>query len=341
VRARSLNTPGRPTVAPRGGRVRGGIPSLFGRSPARLAAAVLAAGALTGGLAACGGSGTPSAQSLLADTLASQTPIQSGSIWLSLSLTPLGAGGSPLGGEGFTLELSGPFQGAGQGRLPSFALQLDLAAGGRSLTAGATATGGRLFIELAGTPYLAPPAVASSLEQGYALAGGGGAGAAGRSPLGALGVEPGEWLKSPVVVGSASVGGVQTVHVTSPLDLQRFAADAPRLAASLGTIALGLPGREARPLSAARLAALLGSVSAGRVDLYTGSRDHLLRRLTLNALLSPRPSSDAVPGAPTGTWRLTLDLRLADVNAPQSIAAPADPRPSSLLVEALEGAHGR
>ena len=146
----------------------------------RRALALLAASGLAGGLGGCGGGDSVSAQSLLRETFASHKPIESGRIELSVALSGEGSAGSPVARDLFSLHLQGPFQSVGRARLPRFALLVDLRSaelgpagvrgGGQTLALGATFTAGRLFIELDGTQFVAPPTTVRALEQGYAQA---------------------------------------------------------------------------------------------------------------------------------------------------------------------------
>src|SRR6202040_4361457 len=105
------------------------------------------------GVSACGGA-PGSVQSLLQDTFSGHTQIESGDVNLSFAL---GASGQSTSTKPLAVRLSGPFEntgtpsGAQAGKLPRFALQLQLSAAGHPLSAGATSTGSALFVQLAGT----------------------------------------------------------------------------------------------------------------------------------------------------------------------------------------------
>ncbi|HWX97349.1 MAG TPA: hypothetical protein VNZ01_10920 [Solirubrobacteraceae bacterium] len=295
-----------------------------GRPPVRRLLAVLAAASLAP--AACGGAASPSASSLLKDAFASHKPIRSGLLGLSFALSSHGAAAAGKGS--FSLRLAGPFQSAGAGRLPSFALALTLETAGRKLAAGATETAGRLYLDLAGASFLAPASTMTALEQGYAQASGGSAAAKGGLTFATLGLHPEGWLTHPAIAGS----GKDTVHIVAGLDAARFLADVERLSSS--GLALGA-GQGTGLLTPARSQALSSSVRVGRVDVYTGAQDHLLRRLVLRAAVSSTPAARAAVGGLTaGT--LTFELQFAQLNVPQAIIPPARARPSSALGSAVE-----
>jgi hypothetical protein len=302
-----------------------------------VALALLSAGALSG----CGGAGaqsTQSAQSLVREAFESRQPIDSGRMKLSAALS--GTGSGDHGTHRLTLFsalVQGAFQSLGPARLPSFALLIDVSAaahaqglGRRSGTVGfgATSTGGQLFLELDGSWFVAPAGAMRALERGYRQT-------ARRSTAGAptppavFGIDPGRWLRSPTLIGSATIAGEPTLHVVAGLDAQRFLVDAQTLLANGGALTLGSAGGSAR-LTPARLSALSRSLRSARIDVFVGARDHRLRRLSVSASLHTdartRPALDGLR-----TARLTFVLEFADLDRPQTIAAPRDPRPLAAL----------
>jgi hypothetical protein len=329
VRARLLNTHPRAVVAPGASRARALRPVL----------ALAVAGACAVAIAACAGGGSQGAQALLGETFSSHAPIRSGRMFLSFALTPAGAAGSPAARGPLSLSLQGPFQSAGAGQLPHFELQAQMTAvgdagtAGRTLHLGATSTGGQLFIELGGTPFLAPAATVQALRQGYLQATRAGTSAEGSSPVAALGIDPGEWLEHPSIVGHAELDGNEAVHVVAGLNARRFFADAARLTQAGSPLGSGGLGSEL--LAPGDLAALESSLRSARVDVYTGSADHLLRALSVRATFSPPDGARGTPGGLRAAT-LTLLLRFAQLNEPQTILAPSKPQPISRLLPALE-----
>jgi hypothetical protein len=187
-------------------------------------------------------------------------------------------------------------------------------------------TGGRLYLRLAGATFLAPPGAMTALEEGYALGRSASASGSGVPALATMGIEPGAWLVHPSLLGPAKIAGADTIHIVAALNVARFLADARRLS-SAGEALTGGPAGS--PL------ALLGSVRSARADLYTGARDHLLRRLALTAELS---GGTAAPAARTAPLEATLafELQFTQLNVPQTIAPPAGAQPPSALGPALQ-----
>jgi hypothetical protein len=272
------------------------------------------------------------------ETFSSHKPISSGLLDVTFALSGRVAAGATAAPGSFSLHLAGPFQSAGAGRFPQFALALSLRSSGRTLSVGAVSSARRLYLELGGVAFLAPAAAMQALESGYAQVSGGSSPRGRRSRFATLGIDPAAWLTHASRSGSAKLAGVDTVHLLAGLDTARFLADAERLSSAAGTLA----GQGAELLTPARAEALSASVRSGRVDIYTGARDHLLRRLALSAAVATKPAARAaLGGLVDGT--LTFVLQFAQLGRPQTIAAPAHPQPLSHLGPALErlgrGAH--
>ncbi len=106
-------------------------------------------------------------QALLNETFSAPKQIESGNVNLSLSL---GSAGSSTAEKSLAVHLTGPFENAGTGKLPRFALQLGLTANGHALPAGATSTGSSLYVEIAGTWFSLPQSTYTALKQSYAQA---------------------------------------------------------------------------------------------------------------------------------------------------------------------------
>jgi hypothetical protein len=293
----------------------------------RPAVALLGALSLALGVAACGGSSQPSAQSLVNDTVSARSHIESGEVDLSLSLSPTGsATAKPV-----SLRLNGPFQNAGAGKLPHFSLKLGLDLAGKRIQAGATATGAQLFVQLGGAWFVAPESTYKAIEQGYAQATKASAGQ--QSSFASLGIEPRKWLSNPSTAGTATVGGVTTYHVSSDVDTAAFLQDVSKLSQSTGSLGSAIPGASA--LTPSAIAELGKAIHAAHVDIYTGKSDHLLRRLDVTATISSTPQDQSLLGGASSAG-VAFHLLLSKLNEPQSIAAPPKPRPFSELLPALQ-----
>jgi hypothetical protein len=305
----------------------------------RVAVALLCAICVVGALSACGSSSGGSSggslgnpQTLLSDTFSSPKQIESGNVNLSLSL---GASGSGSAGKSLALHLTGPFENEGEGELPRFALQLALTADGHSLPVGATSTSSALYVELAGTWFSLPQSTYTALQQSYAQATRRASSAKVRSTFASLGIEPGKWLSDPTVAGTATIDGVETIHLTAAVNVAGFLTDVSKLSqagSSLG-FSSAVPGASLFTPSA--INELSKSVKVADVNIYTGKSDHLLRRLELDATVSSNSQTKAILSG-LSSAEVKVLLELSDLNKPQTITAPSKPESSSQMFPALE-----
>ncbi len=281
-------------------------------------------------LAACGSSG-PSAGSLVNDTFSSRASINSAKVDLSLGVA---GSGSESSKKPLSLRLSGPFQSNGEGKFPSFSLQLQLSAAGHQLAAGATSTGSALYVQLGGSWFSVPASTFSALQQSYAQATKSASSSKARSTFASLGIEPSHWLSEPSNAGTATIGGVETYHVTASLNVPGLLSDVSKLSSSSSALGLSaLPG--AGSLSPAAISELGKSITSAHVDIYTGKSDHILRRLDVTASVNATSQTQSALGG-LHAATVTLSLQFSGINQPQTITAPANPKPFTQLVPALQ-----
>ncbi len=309
----------------------------------RAAVALLGAICAACALSACGGS-SGDAQSLLNATFSSPRQIESANVNMSLSLGPVGssaASGSSDASKSLALHLSGPFEnvssssGTQAGQLPRFALQLALSTGGHTLPVGATSAGSALYVEIAGTWFATPAATYTAIQQSYAQATKRASSAKVRSTFASLGIEPGHWLSDPVEVGTATIDGVQTVHLTATIDVAGFLADVSKFSQAGSALGLGSSTPGASLFTPNAISELSKAVKVAHVDIYTGKSDHLLRRLELQAtVLANAQTRSILSGLSSAEVKLLLEL--SNINKPQAIAAPSNPESSTQMLPALE-----
>jgi hypothetical protein len=302
----------------------------------RLLAVVLALAVIAVGAAACGddnsASGGSDAQSVLKQTFGPGHPIRSGRLDLSLDLRLQGL--PKLDGP-VVLRLSGPFQSNGSGTLPNFQFTLDADAGGRSFTAGAVSTGKAGYLTFEGTSFDIGPELYDAFKQGYEKAATQSKDKNGTPSLGALGIKPLEWLKDAETQGSEEVGGAQTDHVTAQVDVPRFLDDLSRLLEKAQGLNIQGAGAVPKALTPEQRRDIARSVKSATVDIWSGQDDHTLRKLALDVQLDvPEDVRSKVAGLQSG--KIAFQFTIADLNKPQKIAAPANPRPLSQLTQALQ-----
>ncbi|GAC1440147.1 MAG: hypothetical protein NVSMB51_19050 [Solirubrobacteraceae bacterium] len=287
-----------------------------------------------GGSSSGGGSGSGDASSILAQTFGAHQSLHSGRLSTSIeaNLKGLKSFTAPL-----SIKLDGPFQGHGPKALPEFGFTLLIAASGQNFSAGLTSTSGKAWLQFAGTNYLIPDSVFSQFRASYLQSAAKNTSTG--STLSKFGIDPRSWLSNPRKVGNEQVGGTDTQHVTAGLNTTKLLSDFNTLLGKAGSVS-GAAAAAPRSISPATQAAFSRSVKSATVDVYSGASDHALRRLKLAVQLDVASADRAQLRGFQGGM-IGFDLTIGELNAPQSIKAPASAKPlSGLLSGGLSGALG-
>jgi hypothetical protein len=149
-----------------------------------------------------------------------------------------------------------------------------------------------------------------------------------------LGVDPSKWLKDAKSEGDTDVAGVQTTHISAGVDVPKLLDDVNRILSKAG--ALGATQNQQIPnqLTDKQRKAVEDAIDDATFDVYSGKDDKVLRRLTVNLKFNiPEDQRANAQGLTAGT--ITFDLTLADLNQPQTINAPANPKSFDELSKAL------
>jgi hypothetical protein len=153
--------------------------------------------------------------------------------------------------------------------------------------------------------------------------------------LGGLGIDPRSWLTDPRDLGEKTLDGVVTEHVQAQIDVANVLGDVSKL---IG----GATGSKGAANATSLLPLLESAVTKAQVDVYTGVADHVVREFDLDiAFTVPAIAAGAIDGLTGGS--LSLDATLSQLNKPQTITVPANPQPSSKLLNgvfALESQFG-
>src|SRR4051794_15443387 len=184
--------------------------------------------ALIGGCANSATGGDASTASLLKDTFSGGKAVKSGQLDVSLGFQ---AQGLPTLTGPVAFKLAGPFASQGAGKLPKFNFDLDIAAGGQTIQAGAVSMGDSGDIKFGGRAYALDKALFDQFRTGYEKSQQASKSKEAGPSFKALGVTPSAWLKDARKVGSADVGGTSTFHITAGVDVPRFLSDVNRLLA--------------------------------------------------------------------------------------------------------------
>lgn len=279
------------------------------------ALALAACGSSSGGSGSSGSSGN--AQSLLKQTFASGKPVKSGVLGISLTLNP---SGSSTFTTPISFSIAGPFQGRGAGKLPQSDFTIAISALGRKGQLGIMSTGTSGYITLQGAAYQLPAADFQRLESGFSSVGGSSQGGGG---LSALGINPQHWLTHASVVGSDTIGGADTTHIRSGVNVTALLADIDTL---LGKASSSTGTKLPSSIPPATRQKIAAAIKNATVDIWTGKSDKVLRKLSLNLKVPVTGRLSTLAGGMTSAG-IGFSLTYSDVNQPQTMSAPAHVRP--------------
>jgi hypothetical protein len=298
----------------------------------------LIAVAVAVGIAACGGKGdSANARQVVKQTFAGKKRVDSGRLNLSMTanLTASGLAATQLK-EPIVIKMSGPFQSRGDTKLPAMDLELSATGSGSDFSAGAVSTGDKGYVTFQGKPYSVPDSTFTRFKRDFEQQQKQDNQSSTNLDLKALGINPDNWLENPKNEGDEDVGGATTTHVSSNVNLDALLADVDRLLKRADKLGLSQQQLQQVPqgLNSQSRKQIKSSIKKAKVDIWTGKDDKTLRRLRLDVsfVLPPALQSQA-QGVKGGD--IKLDLEVADVNKPQNIKAPANPRPWSELQQQI------
>jgi len=285
---------------------------------------LLALLALTaGGLGACGGDegGDESVDTLLRQTFSGSKNLRSGRLAVSVKIDAKGLGN--LDGP-VAIKLDGPFQSQGARKIPKFALDVSFSGGGQNIAAGATSTGNAGFLKFQGRSYVLSDELFAQFRKGFTQARAQGE-ASPSTSLATLGINPRNWLRDAKDEGEQEVAGAKTRKISGTVDVARLLDDINRALSRASSLGLGGGAQQRLPtkITAAQKRKVVDAVREAKVQIYTGAEDKILRRLTLQAEVK----------AAGGSAGVDLDVQIADLNEPQTITAPPDPKPLQELLD--------
>jgi hypothetical protein len=273
-------------------------------------------------VAGCGGSSdSGNASALLKQTFCGSHHVNSGNLNVALTLVP--SGSSTLKGP-IALSLSGPFQSGGQGKLPQSDLTVGLHALGNSLSVGVVSTGNHGYVTLEGSNYELPQATYQRLESSFSSFSTP-PGCSGKTGLlSQLHIHPLTWLKNPQVVGTETVAGASTTHIHAGVNVSALLADLSTFLKKANSVGV----------SSSTLQGIAGQIQNPTFDVWTGTGDKALRKLSINLKL---PVSGQISTLLGGLKSAAIGLTMAysDLNQPQTITAPTNLQPYSQLQSKL------
>lgn len=274
------------------------------------------------------GAGSAAAHRLLVQTFAGHHSITSGVLTVDLTVVPRGS--STLTGP-IRIAFGGPFMNHGAGRLPESDFTISISAEGHSGALQVISADGKGYITVGGQSYRMPSSSFKSLESGFGSLAASGTGSSSNSgAFSSLGIKPLSWLVHPRIAGRSTIGGVATTRVRAGIDTAAMLRDFSHLLARAGSLGISGAGSlpHSIPLSTQRsIAHALGSPS---FDLWTGTSDRLIRRLTVSATVPVTGSTRTSLGGMRSA-AVTLGFEYSHVNQPQTIPVPSATKPYSVF----------
>jgi hypothetical protein len=278
-------------------------------------------------VAGCGGgsSNSEDPQKVLDETFNNQTKITSGKLDISLD-------GSAEGEQSgsFNASVSGPFQ--ADENDPTAFPQFDLTAsvsgssGGPSISFDGSliATKDNAFVEYQDQAYEVGTDLFKQFTQSYAQAAQQSQTQKNQGVFERFGVDPSTWLTNVSNEGTTDVEGTDTIHIHGDADVAKIFSD-------LQKISQQTSGGTAQQLSPDQLDMIQSAIKQASIDVYSGTDDHLLRKLALSLDITPPSGS----GANVSSVTVNLSVAFSDVNQPQTITAPSNAKPLQDLLSQL------
>jgi hypothetical protein len=299
--------------------------------------------------AACGSSSSGSANpnTLLKETFSGKHTVTSGDIDLTLTIDP--SGSSLLNGP-ITLSFGGPFQSRGAGKLPESNFTVSASALGHNVAVGVISTGTAGYVTLQGSSYQLPAASFQKLESSFGQLSTTQGTNSGSSALAKLGIHPMDWLTNPTLVGTENVGGAQTDHIHAGVNVNAMLNDLSTAITKSSSLGLAGGTAAAKALSSgipsADRSKIAAEVKNPSVDIWTGTSDHTIRRLTITLTVPVTGKTSSQLGGVTSA-DIGLTIQYSDLNQPQTIKAPTSVKPFSQFqtkldsfVQSLQGLAG-
>jgi hypothetical protein len=295
-----------------------------------LVAALVIALPIPAAVAGCGSSGSGSNNEdptqVLKETFNNPKKITSGNLSISLSGS---AEGSQSGNLSATID--GPFQAdtTNSNMFPQLDLTAKVSASGAgqsfSFDGSLIATKDNAYVEYQGQTYEVGTALFKKFAKAYERS----ASQAhaqndqqqsASSIFKQFGVDPSTWLTNVSNEGTTDVDGQDTIHIHGDADVSQIVSDLNKIAQQAG-------GSRTQSVSPAQLDQLKSAVKTASIDVYSGTSDKLLRKLSLALTIEP-PASSGVTSV-----NVNFSVTLSDVNQPQTISAPSGAKPLTGLLQ--------
>jgi hypothetical protein len=293
-------------------------------------------------IAGCGGGDDASGadpQTVLDETFNNDTKVTSGDLTLSASVNAEGS----QGGE-FKASLGGPFQGdaSNPNALPQLDWTADVSGSGAGQSidfyGGLTVTDDNAYVTYKDQAYeVGTKEFAQIKSQAEQQAGTSGAAStasfaegckqaieqAGGDPS-ACDIDFESWVTNLTNDGDADVGGTPTTHISGDADVTTILSD-------IGNIAASIPSASSSGFDPSQLSLASGAIKDASVDIYSGTDDHVLRKLDVN--LTVDPSALGAPSDQIGQITISFSVEIDGLNEAQTITAPENAKPIAELLQ--------
>jgi hypothetical protein len=264
--------------------------------------------------AKAGAPNSPEVRKLIRQTFGPNDKASSGNV---SGVVDINVKGLPRYREPIQISVVGPWSDAGG--TPEAAFNVSLGLRGGILGGDMYLQGNQVLLGLGSTAYRVPDPIAAPLRapiqqhSGNALA----------AVMGVFHIAPERWAKNPRIVGNERVAGVDTIHGSAGIDTKALFLDLSALAKRLTSLKItditGLPrevDRQARQ-------ALQRSVTSADGDVWTGAKDHVLRKARFRMTLKPSARDRKILGGFTSI-KVVANLDVTDVGSPQKIKVPSN-----------------
>ncbi len=274
--------------------------------------------------AGCGGS-SGNAVKLLRQTFSGSHKVNSGTLKVALTLTP---SGSRTLKNPISIAFGGPFQSRGTGQLPKSDFTVTLGAASSAASIGIISTGTTGYVTFQGSSYQLPAADFQRLESSFSQLASSPGSSGNSGILGKLGIQPLHWLTNPSVVGTDTVGGVQTTHIHAGINVAVLLGDFSTFLEKASS--LGISGSASFPhgISPSTISRVAGQIQHPTFDVWTGNADKTVRRLRINLTFPVTGQISTLLGGLRSAG-VGLSMDYGALNQPQTITAPTSIRPYS------------
>jgi hypothetical protein len=139
---------------------------------------------------------------------------------------------------------------------------------------------------------------------------------------------------NPTVVGTETVGGASTTHIRAGVNIAALLGDMneflQKASASTSSSAIG------STLFATTRQKIASEVRHPTVDVWTGTSDNTLRKLSLNFRFPVTGQISTLLGG-VSSADLAMTVQYSDLNQPQTISVPTGVQPFSAFESKLQG----